>query len=275
MKTNQPIGIFDSGVGGLSVLNELIKKFPNEHYIYYGDTLRLPYGEKSQNEIVYYTTCILNKFKQIKVKAVFVACNTSSALAVEKVKDKYDFPVFGVINPAAKYVSQLNCNKIGVIATSATAKSGVYSDLIKRYSKNKQVFEIGCPGLVEIVENNLVEQTETSAILKKFLKPLFENNVEKIILGCTHYPFLSSAFKKILKDENIFINPAQYQVIEAGEILSINKENFNLKIDFYVSSNPEKFEQIGQNLCNHCKNVQLADFIAISDSLKIPAENKA
>ena len=155
MKSDSPIGVFDSGVGGLSVLKELLKQLPNENFLYFGDTLRVPYGDKSIEELVKCTKRILDFFKTKNVKCVIVACNTCSANTIELVKDEYDFEILGLIEPAAKYIGGLNIKKLGLIATTATIKSNAYKDKICEYS-NKNVFQLACPGLVELVENDLV-----------------------------------------------------------------------------------------------------------------------
>ena len=188
MKSNCPIGVFDSGVGGLSVLKELLKELPNEQFLYFGDTLRVPYGDKNLDELVECTRRILDFFKTKNVKCVIVACNTCSANTIELVKDEYDFEILGLIEPAAKYISSFNVKKIGLIATTATVKSNAYARAIKPFGI--EVFSQSCPRLVKIVESGKIDSQEAQIALSEYLKPLLEENIEKLILGCTHYPFL-------------------------------------------------------------------------------------
>ena len=244
MKSNCPIGVFDSGVGGLSVLKELLKELPNEQFLYFGDTLRVPYGDKNLDELVECTRRILDFFKTQNVKCVIVACNTCSANTIELVKDEYDFEILGLIEPAAKYISSFNVKKIGLIATTATVKSNAYARAIKPFGI--EVFSQSCPRLVKIVESGKIDSQEAQIALSEYLKPLLEVNIEKLILGCTHYPFLIPTMKKLGLKDDFFINPAVCLSIRTKEFLKENNllnKNIKGQNEFFVSGNPDEFKR--------------------------------
>lgn len=244
MKNNNPIGVFDSGVGGLSVLKELVKTLPNEHYIYFGDTLRVPYGDKTVEELLVYTKNILDYFRSRDVKAVVVACNTCSANTIHLIKDEYDFEIIGLIEPAAKYVSSFDIKSVGLIATSATVKSNAYKNAIEPFGI--KVFQQSCPKLVKYVESGNTKGQEVKNVLREYLKPLLDNNIEKLILGCTHYPFLVPAMEEMGFSNEFFINPAVCVAAKTKEFLINNKwlnRTENGLREFYVSGNVEEFKK--------------------------------
>lgn len=245
-KESKPIGIFDSGVGGLSVLLELEKNLPNEHFIYFGDNINIPYGEKSKEELLDFSKKILDWFAQQNVKMVIMACNTSSALTLPYFKDKYSFEVLGLIEPVAKFLSQQDYSKIGMLATSATVNSNAYQSILQNYC-DKNIHQIACPGLVEIVEKNNTNSDESKKLLKKYLASLLSNDVEKIILGCTHYPFITNALTEIIP-EDMLVNPAVYLAKEAAQKLTGQNKNKNFKVDFYTSGSTESFVTTGEKL---------------------------
>lgn len=248
MNTN-PIGIFDSGVGGLTVLSELVKVMPNENYIYFGDTARIPYGEKTPEQLLNYVRGIMEWFKANKVKAVVMACNSSSAVTYEAIKNDYDFPVFSLIEPTAEYISYLNTEKIGVIATSATVSSKAYTNTIKKLNSSKEIFETACPGLVEIVESNNTDTYEAKKLVIKYVVPLLGKGVGKIVLGCTHYPFLSQVINDVTGDKEMLIDPAKHVAekvaddLMAADILNTDKEGSQR---YFVSANAEMFTEAGK-----------------------------
>lgn len=244
MKNTKPIGIFDSGVGGLSVLKELIKALPDEHYIYFGDTMRVPYGDKSTDELLDCTRRILDYFEMCDVKAVVVACNTCSANTVKLVKDEYDFEILGLIEPASKYVCSFDIKSAGLIATNATVKSNAYKNAIE--ANGIKVFQQSCPELVKYVENGNTNSEEVKSVLREYLKPLLDNKIEKLILGCTHYPFLVPAMRDLGLENEFFINPAVCVTASTKEYLMNNKclnRDGKGKSEFYVSGNPEEFKR--------------------------------
>lgn len=240
--SNRPIGVFDSGVGGLSVFSQLVKLLPDENYIYFGDTINLPYGSKTQDELVEITRKIFDFFKTKNVKAVVMACNTTSALTYDILKPYYDFKIYPIVQTVAKEIANQGHNKIGVFATQGTINSHAYRNEIAKYSK-AQVFEIACPEWVNIVENELQGEEKSILNIKTYLEEMRANNPERIILGCTHYPYLLSVLSKF-EDEKLFINPAK----SFAEYICKDLEESNLlctkmlhEHKFYVTSNPKQF----------------------------------
>lgn len=272
MNDCRPIGVFDSGVGGLSVLKKLVKELPNEDYVYFGDTARVPYGEKSRQELIDFAKEILDWYQSLNVKAVLMACNTSSAVTLDVLKDYYDFPVLGLINPTASHISSLDISKLGIIATSATVNSKAYSIAIKNRKKDVEVLQVACPGLVEIVESGKVHCPESRKIIASYIEPLIENEVEKIVLGCTHYPFLKEVIEDIIGRENMLVDPAdalvKVTVSELDKADSLNHTGSGSR-KYYVSSNANKFAEVGKNFysdCNHVEKIVIQDLIAQSSN---------
>ncbi len=226
-------GVFDSGVGGLSVLKKLLPLGGN--YIYFGDTKHLPYGEKSKEQIIDYTRRIIKFFIKKGAKKVIMACNTSSALAYDTLHNEFggNIEIYPLIQSAAPYIAKM-ADKIGVLATEGTVKSLSYTKEILKINKNAEVFETACPEFVPIVENRLYDEKESMLAVKKYLKILSDKGCQKIVLGCTHYPYLLPIMKKYA-EENVFINPADFIV------KLVQKTNSEAKVRFYVSCNPEKF----------------------------------
>lgn len=250
----QAIGIFDSGVGGLTVVKEIYKNLPNENILYFGDTARVPYGGKSPEEILSIVREIIDWMLQFDVKAVAMACNTSSALALDIVRTEYSIPIFGLIKPTANFINNSSelPRKVGVIATAATVKSKAYSKAIKKLCPEVEVVEVGCPGLVEIVESGEVSSKLAYREVKKYMDPLILQKADKVVLGCTHYPYLSEVITKVSGRENILINPAEHMVLEMKQVLEktgmLNTFNPNPNRDFYVSAAPMQFISVGTKL---------------------------
>ena len=242
---NNPIGFFDSGVGGLTVYSKFRNKFPNENCLYFGDTAHLPYGNKTKEELISYARFILDFFSRKNVKAVVIACNTSSSAAYETIKNDYDFKIFPIIQCCAKIISQLPIKKLGIFATPATIKSGVYESEIKKHNSNITIYPQSCHNWVNIVETKGQNIPDNIEIVKEDLENMLENRPEKIILGCTHYPYLIPVLSKF-SDENIFIDPSEYFVEYIGNKLNQDKLLNNSKSigyeEFYVSANPEQFK---------------------------------
>ena len=241
---SQPIGIFDSGVGGLSVLKEALKVLPEENYIYYGDTKNIPYGDKTVEQLKLFTKNILDYFKAKNVKAVLCACNTSSANTLHILREYYDFKIFGLIEPTSDYVNSLNVSRVRLIATSATVKSEAYKRAIEK--SGKKLFSVACPKLVGLIEKGELLNENTKQILSSYLAELEQEKIEKLILGCTHYPFLVPLMKTMGYKDDFFINPAICLIKDAYNYL---KENnlLNTKrtkdIEFFISANREDFMQ--------------------------------
>ncbi|MDD3012172.1 MAG: glutamate racemase [Candidatus Gastranaerophilales bacterium] len=260
---NRPIGVFDSGVGGLTVLKKLTAEMPEENYIYFGDTARVPYGEKSKEQLLGFGREILDWYKKNDVKMVLMACNTSSSVILDIVQKEYDFPVLGLIKPTAQYIASLDVKKIGLIATSATVKSNAYQRAINKLDSSMEVYQIPCPGLVEIVESGKINEKESRVIISKYITPLIEKNVEKIILGCTHYPYFENIIFEITHNNGLIIDPGEYLVSAAKEKLNEMNLNNTSGVEsrkYYVSSNPEKFVSVGSKFFSDCKKAEQISF---------------
>lgn len=235
MIEGSPIGFFDSGVGGLSVYSRFRQLLPNENTIYFGDLKNLPYGNKSQEELIGFAKNILDFFKTKNVKAVVIACNTSSALAYDYIKDDYDFSIFPIIQSCAQKLPKLK--RIGVFATVGTVSSNAYEQEIKKYNPEAIIKEIACPNWVSIVEGIYKNGEED---IKKHLDEMLDFNPDKIILGCTHYPYLLETLSKYAT-KDLFIDPAE--IFTEYIIEKITKSNSIAKgtEEFYVSATPELF----------------------------------
>lgn|SRR5574344_15571 len=243
--SNSPIAFFDSGVGGLTVLNKVKKILPNENYIYYGDTIHVPYGEKSKAELLAYSDSILKFFEQKHCKAVVMACNTTSSVIYEDIKDKYNLILYPIVQSVSEILAELPIKKLGIFATRATVNSKAYQNEIKKYNSNMEIFANHCPEWVYIVENNLLTDIESISIIKNDLDKMLENNPEKIVLGCTHYPFLIKVLEKFASND-MFIDPAISFAEFIKEDLSkrglLNTSSDHSE-EFYVSSDPIKFKK--------------------------------
>ncbi len=244
-----PVGFCDSGVGGLSVFAKFKNIMPAENTIYYGDLKNVPYGSKSKSEIIGFLKNILDFFKSKNVKAVVLACNTTSAVAYDEIKDNYDFQIYPIIQSSAKILAELNIKKLGVFATTATIKSGAYEKEIKKYNPDMQIYTKACPGWVEIVENKTFNTKESIELVAKYFNEIMEYKPEKIVLGCTHYPFLTGMLSK-LSDSSIFIDPAAFFAdFIKKDLINKNINNLSKKIgneEFYVSANPQQFKVSGE-----------------------------
>lgn len=259
---NRPIGVFDSGVGGLTVVKELKRLLPNENIIYFGDTARVPYGIKSKETIIKFSLeNILFLLKQ-DVKTIVIACNTSSSIALSLLKRHFKIPIIGVIGPGAKEAIYATRNKrIGIIATKATINSHAYEREIKRINPNIKVFNQACPLLVPLTEEGWAHQKETYDIAGFYLKPLRKAKIDTLILGCTHYPLLKDVFKRILGSSVRLIDSARQVAYETKEILAneglLNSKKSQTRYIFYVSDELQQFKKVAKNfLGKEIKNLR-------------------
>ena len=187
-----PIGVFDSGIGGLTVVKEIINNLPDENIVYFGDTARVPYGNKSKNTVLRYSRQIVNFLKTKGVKAIVVACNTASALALDDLEKEIDIPIIGVVKPGAyAAVNTTKNNRVGVIATQSTVQSRLYQEIIAKQAPQINVFAKACPLFVPLVEEGWTNDTITLEVAKRYLRELQDKDIDTLILGCTHYPLLS------------------------------------------------------------------------------------
>lgn len=242
---NNKIALFDSGVGGLTVFEKVKKLLPNEDYLYFGDLKNIPYGEKSKEELITIADEIFTFFESKGVKAVIMACNSTSANTYDALKDKYSFKIYPIIQSCASVIAKLPVNKIGVFATDATIKSGVYGRELKKYNKNLEVFEMSCPPWVGIVESKTQNLPENIECVKAYLDKMLKNNPDKIILGCTHYPYMLDILTRFAPIE-MFIDPSEYFAEYVKEDLTKNgmlSDNECGSEQFLVSALPENFKE--------------------------------
>ncbi len=246
----KPIGIFDSGIGGLTVVKEIEKRLPFEDIVYFGDTARVPYGSKSDKIVK--TFSLQNSLFLLKfdVKMIVVACNTASAVALDYLKRLFKIPITGVIEPGV--ISALNktkIKKIGVIGTYATINKNAYGIHLKEKDKTSKVFSVACPLFVPLAEENLVEDEFVDLIVKKYLAQLKYKDIDTLILGCTHYPILKKPIKKYVDNKVELVDSAEETAKEVERILSENgiKNDKNTKgrTDFFVSDIPHHFKDMG------------------------------
>ncbi len=250
---NLPIGIFDSGVGGLTVYRALHAHLPNERFIYLGDTARVPYGTKSLATVERYAIENSQFLVSRGIKILVVACNTASALALPKIREKIGIEVVGVIGPGARKAVEITKNKanpkIGVIATEATVSSRAYSEAIRKASAAAEIIETACPLFVSLAEENWTREPETFSIAEKYLNKIVEKNVDALVLGCTHYPILREVIQKIVGTDVALIDSGEATAEEVRQLL----EDKNLK-----NENPLKRE-IARRLCDDLDHFYVTD----------------
>ena len=244
MKSASPLGFFDSGVGGLSVYSVFKKQLPNENTIYFGDLKNMPYGNKTKQELLGYARRILNFFATKKVKAVVIACNTSSATVYEDIKNDYEFKIYPIIQSCAKVISEMDMKSVGIFATSATINTHAYKHEVQKYNPKIQVFEIACPNWTSYIEHGQMESEECKENVADKMKEMLLHNPDKIVLGCTHYPYLLNILSQFAP-KDMFIDPAEIFVEFVKEDLyrtgMLNEHDTNGKEEFYVSANPNEF----------------------------------
>ena len=263
-----PIGIFDSGVGGLTVLRQLYRQLPNESIIYFGDTARLPYGIRSQAEILQFVREILTWMQQQQVKMVIMACNTSSALALETVRQEFDMPILGVILPGARAAVQQG-KRIGVIATAATAKSNAYRQAILEIDPNVEVWQVGWPEFVPLIEQNRIQDPYTTLVAQSYLQPLIQQQIDTLVYGCTHYPHLAPIMRVLLPTSVKLIDPAVHVVKACSQeldLLSLRNTHPAQPTRFFVSGCPQQFAQSSLTWLGCTPMVEVVHFTDIAVS---------
>jgi len=251
----RPIGVFDSGVGGLTVVKELIRQLPFEDIIYFGDTARVPYGIKSKETVIRFSIENILFLLKHEVKLICVACNTVSSFALPVIKSHFRVPIVGVISPGVREAVYATQNKrIGVIGTKGTIKSRAYEFEIKQLDPAAKVTATACPLFVPFVEEGWLRGDVVIKVAKTYLRPLKEAGVDTVILGCTHYPLLKPVIKEVLGENVTLIDSAQQVAVEVKKILAaediLNKGRKG-KNKFYVSDNPEWFSSLAKRFLGH------------------------
>jgi len=254
-----PIGVFDSGVGGLTVAREIMRQIPNEKIIYFGDTARVPYGSKSQETVTRYSKQIVRFLQTFDVKTIVVACNTASAYALDELEKEIDIPIIGVVKPGARVAAEVTENgKIGVIATEATIGSQIYTQYIKELNRDVTIYGKACPLFVPLVEEGLWQDPVTDEIAKRYLTELIDIDIDTLILGCTHYPLIRSTLGRIIGEQVTLVNPAYETARELKRLLEakglLNEEEPKLgenPYQFYVSDGAEKFKRFANSIIKY------------------------
>lgn len=261
---NRPIGVFDSGLGGLTVVKALKELLPNESIVYFGDTARLPYGVKSQGLVKQYSKEIIKFLLEKNAKAVIIACNTATAMALNSLKNEFkDIPIIGVIDPGSeKAIFETTTKKIGVIGTIATISSGAYEKSIQQKNNKVKIISKACPLFVPFVEEGLINGPAINEIAKHYLSS-FNNNVDTLILGCTHYPLLKDIIFDNTENINLIdsassVAEVAYKILLQHKLLS-DKKNLGA-LDCYVTDLPMRFEELGNIFFgSDITNVQLVN----------------
>jgi len=247
---SRPVGIFDSGLGGLTVVSEVISQLPNEEIIYFGDTARFPYGPRSAVEIQAFVFEIVDFLLLHDVKFIVIACNSASAAALEAAQQYYNVPIIGVIEPGARAAVQATkSRRIGVIGTQATIASGSYAGAIKVMDAGVQVHSLACPDLADFVERDEIAGPRVEGSVKWYLDPLMRGGIDSLILGCTHYPLLSKTISKVTGDDIKLISSAEETARELREFLtrkdSLRQENTPPALKFFSSGDENVFRKLG------------------------------
>jgi len=256
---NNPIGVFDSGIGGLTVVKQLIRFLPNENIVYFGDTARVPYGTKSTSTIEKFSVENALFLLRFKVKCIVVACNTSSSIALPLLKDSFKVPVIGVIEPGAREaLSATRKSKIGIIGTKATILSKAYEIQLRRLvkaeflekQKGLKIVSQSCPLFVPLAEEGWLNDLVTKEVAKRYLDIFKHKNIDTLILGCTHYPLLKNVISSVLGSDVRLVDSAKQCAIEAQRVLYaeglLNNDKRKGNIEFFVSDEPQKFAASGK-----------------------------
>jgi glutamate racemase len=248
--TDRPIGVFDSGIGGLTVLKALTNALPGEDFIYLGDTARLPYGTKSNEVIIRYSKENTEFLLAKGIKMLVVACNTSSAVALDAIASDTMVPVIGVIEPGARAAVKASRNgKIGVIGTEATIASGAYTRAIQRLGKKSEIYTRACPLLVPLAEEGWIDNEVAERTVAHYLESLKQSGIDTLLLGCTHYPLLRAMFAQVLGASVRIVDSATATAVEVGDrlrMLRLARRGTDGSQSFFVTETPDRFVRVGR-----------------------------
>lgn len=249
------IGLFDSGIGGLTVLQQLVRVLPHENFVYFGDTARLPYGEKSRETIIRYSIENSIFLFEKNIKMLVIPCNTATSFALDKLQQIFSIPVIGVIEPGAESaVATTRNGRIAVLGTRGTIQSHSYQKAILKHAPNAFILPIACPLFVPLVEENYVDHPATHLIVEEYLKPIRNQNIDTLLLGCTHYPLLKKLIAKVVGDQLTIIDSATSCAEKVAKILNqlqLKKDHTHPgQIRYYVSDDPQKFQKHGRAFLN-------------------------
>lgn len=249
---SQPIGVFDSGIGGLTVMEQLINTLPNERFVYFGDTARVPYGNKSPQTIIRYSIENTIYLLEKDIKLLIVACNTASAYALPKLRQLFNVPIIGVIEAGAiKAVESTRNQRIAVLGTKGTIESGAYQSAIHKLTGNIHIHPIACPLLVPLIEERWWHHPISKLVIEEYLRPIHKEGIDTVLLGCTHYPLLSSLIQEELGDNITLIDSASTCALQAATLLKKHSLDSPIKQghhEYFVSDDPEKFSALAEYL---------------------------
>ena len=245
----RPIGVFDSGVGGLTVAKQVIRELPNENIIYFGDTARVPYGNKSKDTVTKFSKQIVRFLLTKNVKSVIIGCNTVSSNSLEELKESFDIPFFDVVEAGVEEAIKITKNKkVGIIGTTATIRSNAYKKSIYKNDNKIEVFSKACPLFVPLVEEGWFDSEVTRLTAKEYLSELICKDVDSIVLGCTHYPFLKKCIGEIIGEDIRLIDPARTTALKVKKFLEenniLNELNHKPEYVFYLSDTTDTFSMI-------------------------------
>ncbi len=271
--SSAPIGLFDSGIGGLTVARQVMRLMPQENLLYFGDSARVPYGSKSSQTVIEYSLQAAAFLEAHGVKMIIIACNTASAVALEQVRSATSLPVIGVIEPGARSaLEQTSGGRIGVIGTEGTVRSESYRNAITAANPSAAVFSIACPLFVAFAEEGYSHHPATLMIAREYLAPLLRQSIDTLIMGCTHYPLLEPSIAEICGPRVTLVDPGIATAGEAKECLEkmnlVNRSASAPRHEYYLSDFPHKFKEIGQRFLGHrleyVQRVQIEDLPRVS-----------
>ena len=261
----KPIGIFDSGIGGLTVVKRILSTLPGESIIYFGDTARVPYGTKSNSTVIEYSLQDAKFLINKNVKMIVVACNTASSVALNALRENFDVPIIGMINPGVKMALEFSQNKkIGVIGTYATTNNKAYSNELLKRASDINIMEKPCPLFVPLAEEGWIDHKATELIAEEYLKDLIAAGIDTLILGCTHYPILSGIIQKVMGNNVTLIDSGTAAAREVEEYLTgsglRNVSGSGVYHEYYVSDVPTKFIEVAERFLGRpVENIQKID----------------
>ena len=256
---NRAIGIFDSGVGGLTVLAEIRKNLPYENIIYLGDTKNFPYGNKTKEQIIEFSIKNVEILIKQGVKVIVIACGTATSQSIEELQSKFEIPIIGIIEPTVQYIQSQNYQEIGIIATQGTIRSGAWEQKIKEVISEIKVTNKACPMLAEIAEEGKAQSEQGRKVIKEYMEPFKEKNIDKIILGCTHYPI----YEKIIREELGY----EVELINTGVTVSkylqkylkdkdLENQEKRKKEKIFLTKPEKHFKEIAKNILNENLDIQ-------------------
>ena len=248
------IGVFDSGVGGLTVLAEIKKELPNENIVYLGDTAHFPYGDKSKEDIIEYSKENVKTLIDHDAKIIVIACGTATSQAIEVLQKEFDIPIIGIIEPTVQYIKERNINEIGVIATEGTIRSGAWERELKKEIRGIHVINKACPMLATIAEEGRALSYEGRQVIREYMEPFKKNKIDKIILGCTHYPIYEKLIREELEYDVELINTGTTVAKHLKDILlknNLQNKQAKTKEDVILTKSEPYFKKIARNILNY------------------------